>query len=172
VRRLPAAVGASPWPDFSDAGLESSLDEWLAPYLGDVTRRDHLARLDLATILRARLDAAAVQALERLAPTHLLVPSGSRVPIDYAGDAPSLAVRLQEMFGLTATPTVGGGRVPLSIALLSPAGRPVQVTRDLASFWARGYAEVRKELKGRYPKHYWPDDPHAAEPTARVRPRR
>jgi ATP-dependent helicase HrpB len=114
----------------------------------------------------------AAQALERLAPTHLLVPSGSRIPIDYAGDGPSLAVRLQEMFGLTATPTVGGGRVPLSIALLSPAGRPVQVTRDLASFWARGYAEVRKELKGRYPKHYWPDDPHAAEPTARVRPRR
>jgi ATP-dependent helicase HrpB len=172
VRRLPAAAGASPWPDFSDAGLESSLDEWLAPYLGDVTRRDHLARLDLAMILRARLDAAAGQALERLAPTHLLVPSGSRIPIDYAGDGPSLAVRLQEMFGLTATPTVGGGRVPLSIALLSPAGRPVQVTRDLASFWARGYAEVRKELKGRYPKHYWPDDPHAAEPTARVRPRR
>jgi ATP-dependent helicase HrpB len=166
------ALDANAWPDVSDAALLATLDDWLAPFLDGVTRRDHLQRLDLVTILRARLDYAAQQALDRLAPTHLEVPSGSRIPIDYSGDAPSLAVRLQEMFGLTTTPAVGGGRVPLTIELLSPAGRPVQVTRDLVSFWSRGYPEVKKELKGRYPKHYWPEDPYQAEPTARVRPRR
>jgi ATP-dependent helicase HrpB len=100
------------------------------------------------------------------------VPSGSRVPIDYGNPAePTLSVRLQEMFGLVDTPRVGGGKVPLTIHLLSPARRPVQVTRDLASFWANGYKAVKAELKGRYPRHYWPDDPLIAEPTARVRPR-
>ena len=101
-----------------------------------------------------------------------MVPSGSRVAIDYAADPPRVSVRLQEMFGLATTPAVAGGRARLAIELLSPARRPVQLTRDLESFWARGYAEVRKELKGRYPRHYWPDDPRIAEPTARVRPRR
>ena len=100
------------------------------------------------------------------------MPSGSRIAIDYGEDPPSLAVRLQEMFGCTQTPSVGEGRVPLVVKLLSPAGRPVQVTRDLTSFWARGYPEVRRELKGRYPRHHWPDDPLAAQPTARARPRR
>lgn len=159
------------WPDVSDAALLATLDDWLAPYLDGITRRDHLARLNVVEILKARLDYATQQLLDRLAPTHLEVPSGSRLPIDYSGDGPSLAVRLQEMFGLTTTPAVGGGRVPITIELLSPAGRPVQVTRDLVSFWARGYAEVKKELKGRYPKHYWPDDPYQAQPTARARPR-
>jgi ATP-dependent helicase HrpB len=167
-----AGNAADDWPDVSDAALLATLDDWLAPFLDGITRRDHLQRLDLVTILKSRLDYAGQQALDRLAPTHLEVPSGSRIPIDYGGAAPSLAVRLQEMFGLTATPTVGGGRVPLTIELLSPAGRPVQVTRDLVSFWARGYPEVKKELKGRYPKHYWPEDPYQAEPTARARPRR
>jgi ATP-dependent helicase HrpB len=165
-------LDANAWPDVSDAALLAGLEDWLAPFLEGITRRDHLPRLDLVTILRSRLDYAAQQSLDRLAPTHLEVPSGSRIPIDYSGDAPSLAVRLQEMFGLTETPAVGGGRVPLTVELLSPAGRPVQVTRDLVSFWARGYPEVKKELKGRYPKHYWPEDPYEAEPTARVRPRR
>jgi ATP-dependent helicase HrpB len=164
-------VDATKWPDVSDDALLATLDDWLAPFLDGITRRDHLARLDLVAILKARLDYAAQQALDRLAPTHLEVPSGSRIPIDYGGDGPSLAVRLQEMFGLTETPSVGDGRVPITIELLSPAGRPVQVTRDLVSFWDRGYPEVKKELKGRYPKHYWPDDPYQAEPTARVRPR-
>ncbi|HXQ64248.1 MAG TPA: ATP-dependent helicase HrpB [Steroidobacteraceae bacterium] len=171
LRRLHVGEAPNPWPDLSDAALVATLGDWLAPFLAGITRRDHLARLDLVAILRTRLDHRLAQSLERLAPTHLAVPSGSRVPIDYSADAPSVAVRLQEMFGLTATPTVGE-HLPLTIALLSPAGRPVQVTRDLASFWARGYAEVRKELKGRYPKHYWPDDPLVAEPTARARPRR
>ena len=109
--------------------------------------------------------------VDSLAPTHVEVPSGSRVPIDYANPAePTLSVRLQEMFGLTDTPKVGGGKVPVLIHLLSPARRPVQVTRDLASFWTSGYKAVKAELKGRYPRHYWPDDPLVAEPTARVRP--
>ncbi|HUO78833.1 MAG TPA: ATP-dependent helicase HrpB [Steroidobacteraceae bacterium] len=172
LRRVLPPAEAAEWPDWSDAALGATLGEWLAPYLEGITRRDHLARLDLAAILRARLGHAAGQALERLAPAQLTVPSGSRVAIDYGADPPRLAVRLQEIFGLATTPTVAGGRVRLAIELLSPARRPVQLTRDLESFWARGYAEVRKELKGRYPKHYWPDDPRVAEPTSRVRPRR
>jgi ATP-dependent helicase HrpB len=111
------------------------------------------------------------QQLDELAPTHLVVPSGSRIPIDYSGDVPVLAVRLQELFGLAQTPATAGGRQPLLIHLLSPAGRPVQVTQDLASFWRTGYPAVKKELKGRYPKHHWPDDPLAARATARVKPR-
>ncbi len=170
LRSLPSAP-SGPWPDLSDAHLAATLDEWLGPYLAGITRTNHLAELDLASILGALLGAPQRAALERLAPTHLEVPSGSRIAIDYAGATPSIAVRLQEMFGLRVTPTVGGS-VPLTIELLSPARRPVQVTQDLASFWARGYAEVRKELKGRYPKHYWPEDPHTAEPTARAKPRR
>jgi len=168
---LPPADAAA-WPDLSDAALAATLEAWLGPYLDGIVRRDHLARLDLASILGARLDHALQQSLERLAPTHLTVPSGSRLPIDYGSDPPRISVRLQEVFGMAATPRVAGGRVALALELLSPAQRPVQVTRDLASFWTRGYAEVRKELKGRYPKHYWPDDPTQAEPTARVRPRR
>src|SRR5580693_3841983 len=110
--------------------------------------------------------------LAREAPTHFVVPRGSRIPIDYLdGEVPTLSVRLQEMFGLSATPSVAAGRLPLLLKLLSPAGRPVQITRDLVSFWNRGYHEVKKDLKGRYPKHFWPEDPHAAQPTRRVRPR-
>ena len=110
--------------------------------------------------------------LNRLAPTHLEVPSGSRIAIDYADPlAPVLAVRLQEVFGLTATPSVGEGRVPLTLHLLSPAHRPVQVTRDLANFWRTTYFEVRRDLKGRYPRHPWPDDPLSAPPTRRAKPR-
>jgi ATP-dependent helicase HrpB len=109
--------------------------------------------------------------VERLAPTHLSVPSGSSIALDYSDpSAPVLAVRLQEIFGLSQTPTIAGGRVPLVIHLLSPARRPVQVTRDLAGFWRTTYFEVRKDLKGRYPRHYWPDDPLVATPTSKVRP--
>jgi ATP-dependent helicase HrpB len=112
------------------------------------------------------------RALDQLAPTHLEVPTGSRIPVDY-GDpvAPVLAVRLQEVFGLTETPRVGGGRVPVTMHLLSPAHRPVQVTRDLAGFWRSSYFDVRKDLRGRYPKHFWPEDPLTAEPTRRAKPR-
>lgn len=160
-----------PWPDVSDAALLEHLDEWLSPWLSDMSRRDHLSRLDVNAILMSLLDWNAQQRLEAFAPTHLAVPSGSRIPIDYSEDSPSVAVRLQEVFGLHETPTVADGRVPLTLQLLSPAHRPVQVTRDLVSFWARGYLDVKKELKGRYPKHYWPDDPLTAQATARAKPR-
>ncbi|MCA0300854.1 MAG: ATP-dependent helicase HrpB [Proteobacteria bacterium] len=160
------------WPDLSDAALLATLEDWLAPFLDGVSRRGHLARLDLAAALKALVPWDKQRELDRLAPSHVEVPSGSRVPIDYGNPAePTLSVRLQEMFGLTDTPRVGGDRVPLTIHLLSPARRPVQVTRDLASFWANGYRAVKSELKGRYPRHYWPDDPLVAEPTARVKPR-
>jgi ATP-dependent helicase HrpB len=163
--------GATTWPDLSDAALLDSLEAWLAPWLDGVTRRDHLTRLDLAGALHGMLDWNAQRRLDELAPTHLAVPSGSRIAVEYAADGPRLAVRLQECFGLAASPSVVAGRVPVTMELLSPARRPVQVTRDLASFWAHGYHEVKRELKGRYPKHYWPDDPHEAIATRRVRPR-
>ncbi|MSP75896.1 MAG: ATP-dependent helicase HrpB [Rhodospirillaceae bacterium] len=158
------------WPDLSNDTLSATLEAWLGPFLDGVSRRDHLARIDLAAALKALVPWDRQRDLDRLVPTHIEVPSGSRVPIDYANPAePSLSVRLQEMFGLSDTPRIAGGKVALTIHLLSPARRPVQVTRDLASFWATGYKAVKAELKGRYPRHYWPDDPLVAEPTARVR---
>ncbi|HYM04232.1 MAG TPA: ATP-dependent helicase HrpB [Stellaceae bacterium] len=161
---------ASGWPDLSDGALAATLDEWLGPFLDGITRRGQLTRLDLAAILGQRLTWDQRQALDRLAPTYVTVPSGSRVPVDYgAGDLPVLAVRLQEVFGARATPTVADGRVPLLLHLLSPAGRPLQVTRDLAGFWAGSYPAVRAEMRGRYPKHPWPEDPLAAQPTARAK---
>jgi ATP-dependent helicase HrpB len=161
------------WPDFSDVALLATLQDWLAPFLDQVSRRDHLSRIDLGAALKALLPWDKQRALDRLAPTHVEVPSGSRVAIDYANpEEPALSVRLQEMFGLVDTPRIADGKVPLTLHLLSPARRPVQVTRDLASFWVNGYPAVKAELKGRYPKHHWPEDPLVAEPTARVRPRR
>jgi ATP-dependent helicase HrpB len=170
LRRLGTPPGA--WPDLSDDALAAGLDDWLAPFLERASRLSHLKTLDLGAALRARLDWAQQRALEDSAPTHMLVPSGSRLPIDYQqGDVPVLAVRLQEMFGLTATPAIAGGAVPLLLHLLSPASRPVQVTRDLASFWATGYRAVRADLRGQYPRHYWPDDPLQAQPTNRTKKR-
>jgi ATP-dependent RNA helicase HrpB len=169
VSSLRAWLPEEGWPDVSDARLTASLQTWLAPYLNDCSRRDHLARLDLMSILRAQLNAEQTRRLHEGAPTHITVPSGSRVPLAYrAGEAPVLAVKLQEMFGATDTPRVGFGRIPVMLHLLSPARRPVQVTQDLHGFWSRTYAEVRKELKGRYPKHPWPEDPMQARPSART----
>jgi ATP-dependent helicase HrpB len=160
------------WPDVSDAALAATTGDWLAPHLAGVRRRDELARLDVVAALLSRLTWEQRAALDELAPTHLVVPSGSRIPIDYSDPgAPVLAVRLQEMFGLAETPRVGRGAVPLTLHLLSPAHRPVQVTRDLAGFWRGTYFDVRKDLRGRYPKHHWPDDPLSATPTRRARPR-
>ncbi|WP_168014501.1 ATP-dependent helicase HrpB [Halomonas salinarum] len=158
-----------PWPDWSQAALLADLETWLAPYLEGVRRLDKLDRLPLAKILLDRLDWPQRQALDDLAPTHLSVPSGSRIRLDYTGAEPVLAVKLQELFGLAETPCIAGGRVPVLLHLLSPAGRPLQVTRDLASFWANGYFEVRKDMRGRYPKHPWPEDPWAAQATARTK---
>ena len=136
-----------------------------------MTRRPHLDRLDMAEILSARLDYAMRKRLDTLAPTHLPVPSGRTALVDYSGDEPVLAVKLQEMFGCADTPRIANGRVPVLLHLLSPAGRPLQVTRDLAGFWAGSYKAVKAEMKGRYPKHPWPDDPLAAQATARAKPR-
>lgn len=158
-------------PDIADENLLATLEDWLAPYLHGVTRRAHLANVDLHAALTGLLNWEQQHALDELAPTHLSVPSGSRIPINYDNDPPVLAVRLQELFGLTETPRIAGGRVALLLHLLSPAYRPVQVTQDLAGFWARSYHEVKKDLKGRYPKHYWPDDPLHAQATARAKPR-
>ena len=149
-----------------------AIDGWLAPSLAGVMRRAALDRLDIAAALRSQLDGRQLAELDRVAPTHVEVPTGSRIPVDYSDPlAPVLAVRLQEMFGATATPCVGGGRVPLTLHLLSPAHRPVQVTRDLAGFWASSYFAVRKDLRGRYPRHPWPEDPLLAAPTRRAKPR-
>lgn len=164
--------GESEWPDLSDAALRDSLEDWLLPYLGKVSRLSHFASLDLSAMLAALLPWPLPQRLDELAPKSLSVPSGSRIAIDYSEQPPVLAVRLQELFGLAETPRIAGGRQSVLLHLLSPARRPVQVTQDLASFWANTYAEVKKDLKGRYPKHYWPDDPLIAEPTARAKPRR
>ena len=131
------------WPDLSDTALGTTLESWLAPFLDGVSRRDHLARIDLAAALKVLVPWDRQRELDRLVPSHIEVPSGSRVPIDYTNPAePTLSVRLQEMFGLSDTPRIAGGRVPLTVHLLSPARRPVQVTRDLASFWATGYKAV------------------------------
>ncbi len=161
---------ASAWPDVSDEALAARLDEWLGPALEGLTRLDQLARVDVGAALCARLSWKQQQELDRAAPTHLTVPTGSRVRLDYmAGKHPVLAVRLQELFGCVDTPRVANGRVPVLLHLLSPAGRPVQVTQDLARFWATSYFDVRKELRGRYPKHHWPDNPLAAAPTRRAK---
>ncbi len=160
------------WPDLSDHGLWCELDLWLGPWIQGMSGRDPLQKLDLAAILRARLDWPRQQAVELLAPTRIQVPSGGHRPLAYRpGEAPVLAVRLQEMFGLLDTPRVCDGAVPVLLHLLSPARRPIQVTSDLRGFWERTYPEVKKELKGRYPKHYWPADPFAAEPITGVRPK-
>ncbi len=158
------------WPDFSDQALLATLEEWLGPWLDGITTMAGLQRLNLEEILRGRLDWQQQQQLERDAPTHLRVPSGSRIPLQYQEDGPPiLAVRLQEMFGLSTTPTICRGRIRVLLHLLSPARRPMQITDDLKGFWENSYHEIKKELKGRYPKHSWPDDPENAEATAGVK---
>lgn len=162
---------SSDWPNVSDAALLNQLEHWLLPYLGKVTRLSHFANLDLSSILCNLLPWPLPQRLEEQAPHHLSVPSGSSIRLDYSETPPILAVRLQELFGLADTPRIAQGRQIVKLHLLSPARRPVQVTQDLASFWSKTYQEVKKDLKGRYPKHYWPEDPMVAEPTARAKPR-
>jgi ATP-dependent helicase HrpB len=155
-----------PWPDVSDDALHARVDEWLEPELGRARRRGDLGRIDAGQALRRLLPWASGDAgrLDELAPERIAVPSGSRIRIDYSDpEQPVLAVKLQEMFGLQESPSVAG--VPVLVHLLSPAGRPAAVTADLASFWKDGYKGVRAELRGRYPKHPWPEDPAGAEPT-------
>ncbi|MCD9025866.1 ATP-dependent helicase HrpB [Cohnella sp. NL03-T5] len=159
------------WPDLSDDALIESLEEWLSGYIEGMKSKSDLQRLNLKDMLESILSWEQRRELEDSAPTHWTVPSGSRIPIDYSDlAAPALAVRLQELFGLPESPRIACGRVPLTLYLLSPAQRPVQVTRDLANFWSHTYFEVRKDLKGRYPKHYWPDNPLEAQATRRAKP--
>lgn len=162
--------GAAAWPAVDDTQLDITLEIWLAPWLEGISRQEHLARIPLGDALKSLLSWEQQAQLEKLAPTHLEVPTGSRIPIDYIdASAPAVSVRLQEVFGLEQTPRIGGGQTAITFKLLSPARRPVQVTRDLASFWRGAYAEVRKDLRGRYPRHYWPENPLEAEPVRGVR---
>jgi ATP-dependent helicase HrpB len=163
---------AARWPQVCDEALAGSLGEWLAPWLQGVTRREQLARVPLAQALRALLSYEQQRELDAWAPTHLTMPTGSRIRVDYRdASAPAASVRLQEVFGLASTPCLGRAQVPVTLKLLSPAQRPLQVTRDLASFWRGAYAEVRKDMRGRYPRHHWPEDPLEAQAT-RGAPRR
>ena len=159
------------WPDVSDAALQASVDEWLAPLLDRATGRADLEAVDLVRVLRSRLGHRLAAELDRVAPPALVLAGGRRVAVDYDGDQPVAAVRVQDLFGTTTHPTVAGGRVPVVLHLLSPAGRPVQVTADLPGFWAGSWAAVRKEMAGRYPKHPWPADP-ATAPVPTRGPRR
>lgn len=160
------------WPAVADADLMAAAERWLTPRIDGIRRWSDLSRVDWSDALLSLLPWERRAALDRLAPPHLEVPSGSRIALDYSvAESPVLAVKLQEVFGWTSTPMLLDGRVPVTMHLLSPAQRPVQVTRDLAGFWRTSYFEVRKELRGRYPRHPWPDDPLTAPPTRRAKPR-
>ncbi|MGV9263524.1 ATP-dependent helicase HrpB [Kitasatospora sp. NPDC003701] len=170
---LRAAIG-DPWPEVGDEALLERAEEWLEPELSRARRRADLARIDTTSALQRLLPWASGQAgrLDELAPERITVPSGSRIRVDYSTERPVLAVKLQELFGWTAAPALAGGRVPLTVQLLSPAGRPAAVTGDLEGFWHNGYHAVRADLRGRYPRHPWPEDPTTAEPTKRTNARK
>jgi ATP-dependent helicase HrpB len=173
VEFLRRTLDDAAWPDMSDTALLASLETWLGPYAAGITRADDLGRIDLHAALTALLPWPLSAKLDELAPVHLQVPSGSHITVDYGADGgPALSVKMQEVFGLVSTPTVAGGRAPVTLHLLSPAQRPLAVTRDLASFWANVYPQVRGEMRGRYPRHNWPEDPVAAAPMKRsLKPR-
>jgi ATP-dependent helicase HrpB len=155
-------TAGGPWPDWSTSTLVATVDEWLVPYLPGATSRSDLERLDVAMVLRSQLPWPQGADLDERCPARLELPTGRTVPIDYAGDQPDASVRVQDLFGVTEHPSAGG--VPIRLQLLSPADRPIQVTADLPGFWAGSWAEVRKEMAGRYPKHQWPADPANADP--------
>jgi ATP-dependent helicase HrpB len=160
-------------PALDDATLLAELPQWLGPYLHGLRRLDQLSPAQLREALLSRLSHAQRRQFDEFAPTHVTVPTGSRIAVDYVDDnAPAIEVRMQEVFGLADTPRIAGGRVPITLKLLSPARRPMQITRDLAGFWKGSYAEVRKDMRGRYPRHYWPENPLEAEPVRGLRPRR
>jgi ATP-dependent helicase HrpB len=176
ARRLRARIelargGGADWPDCSDAALMASAEDWLLPYLGKCKTEADLRAFDMTEALRNRLSWDQVQALDRIAPAHFETPLGRHVPIDYEGDSPSIAIRIQEMFGVTQHPVVGAAKTPLRVTLLSPGQKPIQVTQDIPRFWATSYADVRKDMRGEYPRHPWPEDPRLAEPTLRAKPR-
>jgi ATP-dependent helicase HrpB len=171
VSYLRAELGED-WPDLSDAALAADADTWLAPFLAGLTQLGEITAAELGAALDQLVPYPLRQKMEAMLPGHFDAPSGSRLPIDYGGEnGPTLSIRVQELFGLDRHPSVAGGRVPLLLVLLSPAHRPIQTTRDLPGFWRGSWREVAKDLKGRYPRHPWPDDPIAAPPTARAKPR-
>jgi ATP-dependent helicase HrpB len=161
---------APDFPDFSDAGLMETLETWVLPHLAGVRTTADWKAFDLLPALRARLTWDQAQMMDALAPAHFTTPLGRRVPIDYDQEKPRISLRLQEVFGVTTHPEVAGK--PIQFTLLSPGQRPVQVTEDLPGFWATSYADVRKDMRGQYPKHPWPEDPTVAEPTLRAKPRK
>ena len=166
------AAGEDEWPDFSDEELGKTAMEWLAPYLGVKTKLSEIGADDLGSALDALLPWTLKRRLDEEAPTHFEAPTGNRHAIDYeTAGAPALHIRVQELFGLTYHPSIAGGKLPLTLHLLSPAHRPLQVTRDLPGFWKGSWTAVKAEMKGRYPRHPWPDDPAAAVPTSRAKPR-
>ena len=169
VSLVRSVEGDADWPDVSEETLLATVEEWLAPYLEGVNLLQDFKKLKLKDVLTALLPWEKQQRLEQLTPLKLKVPSGSSIAIDYTETPPVLAVKLQEMFGCEQSPTVVGGKVPLVVHLLSPAGRPLQITQDLAGFWRSSYHDVKKEMKGRYPKHPWPDDPLVAIATRKTR---
>jgi len=168
---LRARVAVSGVADMSDAALLADLEDWAGPYLQGKRNAADLARFDPAEALQTWLGWPALQEVERLAPEAWTSPLGRRVAIDYSGDVPEVSVRLQEVFGTTEHPCIGPDRAPLRMVLLSPAGRPVQVTTDLPGFWDGSYADVRKDMRARYPRHPWPENPREADPTLRAKPR-
>jgi len=164
-------------PDVSDKTLEEQMKIWLKPFISGVFSLKQLGKIDLGAAFLSMMTWDQKQTIEKMAPTHVIIPSGSKKPLKYYSkngllDSPILEVRLQEMFGLCSTPKIAGGTIWVTLHLLSPAGRPVQVTKDLESFWKKTYKDVKKDLMGRYPKHFWPDDPLYARPTSRVKPKR
>ena len=163
VAFLKRSLPELPWPDFGDASLLASVEDWLSPYLAGMSRKAHLSGLDMLAILRGLVDHALLSKIEKLAPTRMEVPGGGQYKIDYAVDGdPVLSVRLQEMFGMKSAPQIAEGRARLKIVLLSPGGKPVAVTQSMETFWVNGYPDVRKDMRGRYPKHSWPEDPLTA----------
>jgi len=172
LRTLAPASERETWPDLSDAALERTVVDWLVPFIAGATRRSEISAEKLGVALDALVPWAQRQRLDHDAPTHFNAPTGNRHPIDYESEgAPVVACRVQELYGLKVHPSIAGGRLPLTLHLLSPAGRPVQITRDLPGFWAGSWRDVRIDMRGRYPKHVWPDDPANAAPTSRAKPR-
>jgi ATP-dependent helicase HrpB len=160
------------WPDLGDEVLLAGIPDWLPPFLSGITKCSQLIRLEMSDIIRSFFRRDQRILLERIAPATVRVPTGSNIRLVYSpGSTPVLRVRLQEMFGQVNTPCVGGGTIPVVVHLLSPAQRPLAVTRDLRNFWTSVYPEVRKEMRGRYPKHVWPEDPLSATPTRRTKKR-
>jgi len=171
VRFLRTAEGEE-WPDVSEDTLAAKAGQWLAPFLAGKTSLNEISAGDVSNALHTMLPRELTRRLDAEAPDRFTAPTGSELAIDYSAEAgPTISVKVQELFGLQKHPSVAAGKIPLVLSLLSPAGRPIQVTRDLLAFWRGSWADVKKEMRGRYPKHVWPDDPASAAATRRAKPR-